>query len=150
MGRPEPSGLYVHIPFCASICNYCNFNRGLLDEGLKQQYVSALTQEIAMRATGEPVDTIYFGGGTPSLLSPEETRAIVSACRDAFDVRPGTEVTFEVNPETVDEAKLAAFRDAGINRLSFGVQSFDDEELARLDRRHDAARAIASFNGEFG
>lgn len=87
------------------------------------------------------VDTIYFGGGTPSLLSPEETRAILTACRDGFDVRPGTEVTFEVNPETVDEAKLAAFRDAGINRLSFGVQSFDDEELARLDRRHDAARA---------
>ena len=134
-------GLYLHIPFCSAICNYCNFNRGLLDEGLKQAYVSALEREIARRAMGESVDTIYFGGGTPSLLSPDEAARLVAACRGAFDVRPGAEVTFEVNPETVDRAKLSAFREAGINRLSFGVQSFDDEELKQLDRRHDAARA---------
>ena len=144
MARPEPSGLYLHIPFCASICNYCNFNRGLLDEGLKQAYVSALVREIELRATGEAADTIYFGGGTPSLLSPEEATRLIAACRAAFDVRPGAEITFEVNPETVDRAKLAAYREAGINRLSFGVQSFDDAELARLDRRHDAARARAA------
>ncbi|HUF23439.1 MAG TPA: radical SAM family heme chaperone HemW [Vicinamibacterales bacterium] len=144
MARPEPSGLYLHIPFCASICNYCNFNRGLLDEGLKQSYVSALVREIELRATGEAVDTVYFGGGTPSLLSPDEAARLIAACRAAFDVRPGAEITFEVNPETVDRAKLAAYRDAGINRLSFGVQSFDDAELARLDRRHDAARARAA------
>ena len=144
MARPEPSGLYLHIPFCASICNYCNFNRGLLDEPLKQAYVAALEREIALRATGEAVDTMYFGGGTPSLLSPGEAARLVAACRGAFDVRPGAEITFEVNPETVDRATLAAFRDAGINRLSFGVQSFDDAELAKLERRHDAARARAA------
>ena len=144
MARPEPSGIYVHIPFCASICNYCNFNRGLLDEGLKQAYVSALEREIARRGTGEAADTIYFGGGTPSLLSASEARRLIAACRSAFDVSAGAEVTFEVNPETVDRAALDAFRDAGVNRLSFGVQSFDDEELKRLDRRHDAARARAA------
>lgn len=145
MGKPEPSGLYVHIPFCASICNYCNFNRGLLDEGLKTAYVDALAREIDLRATGEPVDTIYFGGGTPSLLSADEAARLIEACRESFDVSPGAEITFEVNPETVDRPALAAFRQAGVNRLSFGVQSFDDDELARLDRRHDAARARAAF-----
>lgn len=142
MARPAPSaGLYVHIPFCASICNYCNFNRGLLDEALKRQYLSALGREIARRGTGQPVDTIYFGGGTPSLLSPDETAGLLEKCRAAFDIPADAEVTFEVNPETVDRDRLAGFRSAGINRLSFGVQSFDDDELRRLDRRHDAARA---------
>ena len=145
MEKPEPSGLYLHIPFCASICNYCNFNRGLLDEELKQTYVQALSREIAMRATGEQVDTIYFGGGTPSLLAAAEAARLIADCRAAFDVSSDAEITFEVNPETVDRAKLVAFRAAGINRLSFGVQSFDDAELARLDRRHDAARARAAF-----
>ena len=137
--------MYLHIPFCASICNYCNFNRGLLDEDLKRTYVAALAREIAMRATGEPVDTIYFGGGTPSLLSGDEASVLIGACRAAFAVDPGAEITFEVNPETVTPEKLDAFRDAGINRLSFGVQSFDDAELARLERRHDAARARTAF-----
>ena len=141
MARPEPSGLYLHIPFCASICNYCNFNRGLLDDELKRVYVDALAREINLRASGEPVDTVYFGGGTPSLLDPAEAASLIQACRDAFAVVAEAEITFEVNPETVDRAKLEGFREAGINRLSFGVQSFDDGELARLDRRHDAARA---------
>lgn len=145
--KPERSaGLYIHIPFCASICNYCNFNRGLLDEGLKRRYVSALGREIVRRGTGESVDSIYFGGGTPSLLSPDEAAGLLEKCRASFDVEPGAEITFEVNPETVDLAKLEAFRAAGINRLSFGVQSFDDEELTRLDRRHDAARARRAFD----
>ena len=142
MAKREPSaGLYVHVPFCASICNYCNFNRGLLDESLKRAYVDAAAREIAMRATGGEVDSIYFGGGTPSLLAPEEASRLLDASRAAFDVAPDAEITFEVNPETVDLAKLEAYRALGINRLSFGVQSFDDDELARLDRRHDAARA---------
>jgi oxygen-independent coproporphyrinogen III oxidase len=98
-----------------------------------------------MRATGERIDTIYFGGGTPSLLSPEEGQRILEACRSAFDLDPAAEITFEVNPETVDEAKLAAFRAIGVNRISFGVQSFDDGELASLERRHDAARARRAF-----
>ncbi|MEX2270200.1 MAG: radical SAM family heme chaperone HemW [Vicinamibacterales bacterium] len=150
MGKPGHSaGLYIHIPFCASICNYCNFNRGLLDEELKQAYVSALEREIGMRGRAregtERIDTIYFGGGTPSLLSPHEASTLMSVCRNAFAVNPDAEITFEVNPETVSPAKLEAFRLAGINRLSFGVQSFDDEELKRLDRRHDAACARDAF-----
>lgn len=143
-GGSDPLGLYVHVPFCASICTYCNFNRGLLDEDLKRRYVEALVADIRRAAEDVAVDTIYFGGGTPSLLDPLEVRLVIDACRDAFAVDAGAEVTLETNPETVDERALAAFRAAGVNRLSFGVQSFRDEELARLGRRHDAARARAA------
>ena len=128
-------GLYLHIPFCSAICNYCNFNRGLFDAALKERYVDALVTEIERsRASSESnrADTIYFGGGTPSLLEPEEIARIIEACTDAFDVSGDVEVTLEANPETVTVQRLAAFRDAGVNRLSFGVQSFrDDERLAK-------------------
>jgi oxygen-independent coproporphyrinogen-3 oxidase len=133
--------LYVHVPFCAAICNYCNFNRGLFDAGLKQKYVSAVIDEIDRAADGSPADTIFFGGGTPSLLEPVEIGAILDACRRSFAVSADAEVTIEANPETVTGERLAAFRQAGINRLSFGVQSFRDEELQRLGRLHSAARA---------
>ena len=138
-------GLYVHIPFCSAICNYCNFNRGLFDAGLKEQYVAALLREIASQADGAPADTIYFGGGTPSLLEPGEVEAIVAACRRAFAVTVDAEVTLEANPETVTLERLAGFRAAGVNRLSFGVQSFRDEELQRLTRLHSAGRAAEAF-----
>lgn len=134
-------GLYLHIPFCSAICNYCNFNRGLFDAELKRAYVDALEQEIQRAAGADGADTIYFGGGTPSLLEPGEVGRLIAACAEAFSLAPGTEITLETNPETVDEARLAAFRDAGINRVSFGVQSFHDDELRRLGRIHDAARA---------
>jgi len=141
-------GLYLHIPFCSAICNYCNFNRGLFDADLKARYVDALVVEIEragrVRSEGAAVrsaDTIYFGGGTPSLLEPSEVGRIIAACRDAFDVSGDAEVTLEANPESVDPRKLAALRNAGVNRLSFGVQSFRDTELRRLSRLHDAARA---------
>jgi oxygen-independent coproporphyrinogen-3 oxidase len=135
-------GLYVHIPFCASICNYCNFNRGLFDAALKLRYVDALRHEIARAADGTPVDTVFFGGGTPSLLEPEEVAAVLQSCRDAFLLSGQAEITLEANPETVSEARLAAYRAAGINRLSFGVQSFRDDELIRLSRRHSSSRAV--------
>jgi len=138
-------GLYVHVPFCSAICNYCNFNRGLFDAGLKEQYVDALVREIASHADGAPADTIYFGGGTPSLLEPVEVEAIVAACRRAFAVTVDAEVTLEANPETVTLERLAGFRAAGVNRLSFGVQSFRDEELQRLTRLHSAGRAAEAF-----
>jgi oxygen-independent coproporphyrinogen III oxidase len=182
-------GLYVHIPFCSSICNYCNFNRGLYDEALKTRYVAALRQEIAAAASlGSPqglryesddrrdgsarvaqgfspasaadpasakatagppkrsakADTIFFGGGTPSLLDPEEIGAIIRAIRDRFELAPDTEITLETNPETIDRDKLERFRDAGVNRISFGVQSFQDDELKRLGRIHSASRARAA------
>src|SRR5260221_2917204 len=108
-------GLYLHIPFCSAICNYCNFNRGLLDPDLKTRYVEALIDEIRGAArTGGPgriaADTIYFGGGTPSLLTAEEVTGIVDAGRDAFDVSPDAAVTLEANPDTVTAEVLRAFR----------------------------------------
>ncbi len=136
-------GLYVHVPFCASICNYCNFNRGLFDGPVKDQYVAAVVEEISRAGAERPAAavTIFFGGGTPSLLEPDEVAAIVAACRGAFDVSGDAEVTLEANPETVTQPRLEGFRHAGITRLSFGVQSFRDEELQRLGRLHSAARA---------
>jgi putative oxygen-independent coproporphyrinogen III oxidase len=135
-------GLYVHVPFCSAICNYCNFNRGLFEEPLKMRYVAALLQEIRLSGPhGFEADTLYFGGGTPSLLAPQEIAAIVDACRESFRLAPNAEITLEANPETVDPARLDGFRKAGVNRLSFGVQSFRDEELHRLDRLHSADRA---------
>ena len=145
-GVPEgPIGLYVHVPFCAAICNYCNFNRGLFDPALKTRYVDALVREIDRE--GQPnqaADTIYFGGGTPSLLDPPEIARIIEACAGAFDVARDREVTIEANPESVDETRLGGYRDAGVNRISFGVQSLRDEELRRLSRLHDARRARAA------
>jgi oxygen-independent coproporphyrinogen-3 oxidase len=141
-----PLGLYIHIPFCAAICNYCNFNRGLFDADVKRQYVAALVAEI--RRAAEPAtaaDTIFFGGGTPSLLEPSEIAGIIEACRESFGLAADAEVTIEANPETVSPERLKLFRDAGVNRLSYGVQSFRDEELIRLSRLHSASRAREAF-----
>jgi oxygen-independent coproporphyrinogen-3 oxidase len=134
-------GLYVHVPFCAAICNYCNFNRGLFDESLKRQYVDAVLADIHRAGDGSLADTIFFGGGTPSLLEPEDVGALVTACRNAFAISPGAEVTLEANPESVTRPRLEAYLAAGINRISFGVQSFRDDELGRLSRLHSASRA---------
>jgi oxygen-independent coproporphyrinogen-3 oxidase len=136
-----PLGLYLHIPFCSSICSYCNFNRGLFDGALKDRYVRALEQEIRGAGAGEPADTIYFGGGTPSLLEPHEMARLVEACREAFAAAPGAEVTLETNPETSSPARMEGFRAAGVTRISFGVQSFKPEELRRLGRVHSVERA---------
>ena len=115
---------------------------------MKERYVDALIAEVReaslkARATNQErgADTIYFGGGTPSLLEPDEVARIIGACDDAFDVADDREVTLEANPETVTESRLRAFRDAGINRISFGVQSFREDELRRLSRLHTADRA---------
>lgn len=140
---PDPLGIYVHIPFCTSICNYCNFNRGLYDEGLKTRYVEALRREIG-GAGGLAADTIFFGGGTPSLLAPADVKAIIQSIGERFTLDPNPEITLETNPETIDRAKLEQFRAAGVTRLSFGVQSFQDEELRRLGRIHTADRARAA------
>ena len=138
-------GLYVHIPFCSAICNYCNFNRGLFDAALKERYVAALLAEIAEAGDGSSADTIYFGGGTPSLLEPSEVRGIIDKCRRAWHVASDAEITLEANPETATPERLAGFRAAGVNRLSIGVQSFTDAELRRLSRLHSAEKATAAF-----
>ena len=153
MAGPGAPGLYVHVPFCNSICNYCNFNRGLFDEALKSRFVDALLKEIREEGRGDgqratacvlPVtpDTLYFGGGTPSLLTPVEISSIISACRGSHGLTADAEITLEANPETVTAATLEQFRAAGVNRVSFGVQTFRDEELKRLGRLHSAARAV--------
>jgi len=134
-------GIYIHIPFCSSICSYCNFNRGLFDEPLKQRYVEALRAEIARTPPDLRADTIFFGGGTPSLLDPNEVAAIIETVRERIDLDPSSEITLETNPETVDGAKLERFRESGVNRISLGVQSFQDAELKRLGRIHSAERA---------
>lgn len=138
-------GLYIHIPFCSAICSYCNFNRGLFDAALKRRYVEALEREIRRAADGSAADTIFFGGGTPSLLEPAEIGRLVDACRGSFALTSDAEITLETNPETSSVERMEGFRAAGVNRISFGVQSFDDEELHRLGRIHDAGRARAAF-----
>jgi oxygen-independent coproporphyrinogen-3 oxidase len=144
-------GLYIHVPFCSAICNYCNFNRGLFDAALKNRYVSALIAEVTSPSAlpkhppSRQADTIYFGGGTPSLLEPSEVAEIVRACHSAFAIADDPEITLEANPETVTPERLEGYLAAGVNRISFGVQSFRDDELRRLSRLHGVARARAAF-----
>ena len=140
-----PLGLYLHIPFCEAICNYCNFNRGLLDAGLKRRYLDALSLEIASCEDPGQVDSVFFGGGTPSVLAPAEVSGLIAQCRSSFDVDPAAEITLEMNPETASRERMDGYRAAGVTRLSLGVQSFRDEELRRLGRLHTADRAVEAF-----
>jgi len=134
--------LYLHIPFCEIKCAYCDFYSLVgSQESQRERYVGALCAEIQARGTGEPADTIFFGGGTPSVLSPQQICRILQALRGSFQVDPAAEITMEANPETVTGATLQGFREAGINRLSFGVQSLQDDLLRTLGRIHSAERA---------
>lgn len=141
---PEPSycAIYVHIPFCRSKCLYCDFNSCAGREAEIPGYVEALVREIGGAASdGVTARTLYIGGGTPSLLSPAQVEAVVAACRERFGLRDEAEVTLEANPGTVDGSYLAAVASAGVNRLSLGVQSFDDGLLRFLGRIHTADEA---------
>ena len=129
-------GLYLHIPYCLAKCRYCDFYSAGASRGVPDEYVDALIARMAAMCPGRP-ETLYFGGGTPSLLSSAQVSRLVKAA----DPLPGAEITLEANPETVDEKKLAGFRAAGVNRLSLGVQTADDESLARLGRPHTAAQS---------
>jgi len=140
--------LYVHIPFCKSRCPYCDFNTCTGIEALIPRYVEALSAEMAAwgRLLGRPpAKTVFFGGGTPSYLPPREIAALYAAAREAFAVHDDAEVSLEANPGDCDRARLSAYLDAGINRLSIGVQSFDDDALNTLGRRHDSAQACAAI-----
>ncbi|HSO27855.1 MAG TPA: radical SAM family heme chaperone HemW [Anaerolineales bacterium] len=141
--------LYLHIPFCTHRCGYCDFNTYAGVENLIPAYVRALTAEMAWtaHAAGErlPVHTIFFGGGTPSLLPAAEVGRILSAARRYYEVEPAAEITLEANPGTLQPAYLFELRRLGVNRLSLGVQSANPEELRLLERRHDfptAAQAV--------
>jgi oxygen-independent coproporphyrinogen-3 oxidase len=140
------AGLSVHIPFCSSRCSYCDFATGLYQSELAERYVAALIEEIrTSRYSGANVDTIYFGGGTPSLLAPSQLDRILVTLSQHFEIDPAAEVTLEINPGSVTREKLEAFRSLGINRASFGAQTFDDRELAKLGRSHTAADALKTF-----
>lgn len=143
------AGLYIHIPFCRSRCSYCDFATGIYETSLTERYVRALLKEIGEWSEIEVprrVDTIYFGGGTPSLLSPAQLSAIREAIQSRFDVEVDAEVTMEMNPGTVSPEGLSEFRRMGINRASFGAQTFDDRELARLGRSHTTEDTTNTFH----
>lgn len=140
------AGLYIHIPFCRSRCSYCDFATGLYESGLAERYVTALVQEIhSSTVGGARVDTIYFGGGTPSLLHPSQLERVLVGLSKRFEVETSAEVTLEINPGSITVDKLREFRGLGINRASFGAQTFDDRELAKLGRSHTAADARRTF-----
>ena len=143
-------GIYLHLPFCERICPYCDFAVVLaptLESETEARYVEALCMELAARRSdfgGRALASVYFGGGTPSLFQPESIHKLLEAIRQAFPHSESTgelETTLELNPSTVEQARLGGFRAAGINRLSIGVQSFDDLQLKRLGRAHRAAVA---------
>ncbi|MEZ5308497.1 MAG: radical SAM family heme chaperone HemW [Pyrinomonadaceae bacterium] len=140
------AGVYIHIPFCKSRCSYCDFATDVYrDEERVETYVDALASEILSDPRNAPIDTIYFGGGTPSLLSPKQLEKIVGAIETSFKIKDGTEFTLEMNPATVTPDKLKDFRSLGVNRASFGVQTFDDRDLRLLARGHDSADALHTF-----
>jgi putative oxygen-independent coproporphyrinogen III oxidase len=151
------AGIYIHIPFCRTRCSYCDFATGAYEHGLAETYVSALIKEItAWCEVKDPaaIDTIYFGGGTPSLLTPVQVERILKAVYAHFDVLEGAEITLEINPASVTGAqvdaelsheKLRRLRTAGINRASFGAQTFDNRELKLLGRTHDSAQIGETF-----
>src|SRR5687767_2023403 len=127
------AGLYIHIPFCRSRCSYCDFATGLYESEIAERYVRAVVEEInASSVAGGRVDTIYFGGGTPSLLDPSQLKRILAVAHERFEVDAAAEITLEINPGSITPQKLSDFRALGINRASFGAQTFDDRELAKL------------------
>ena len=141
------AGLYIHIPFCRSRCSYCDFATGIYQGDLAARYVSAVVDEIVSSPdAGARVNTIYFGGGTPSLLTPPQLDQLLSVLRRQFDVDGESEITLEMNPGTVSRDQLRAFRELGVNRASFGAQTFDDAELAKLGRSHTSTETLKTFD----
>lgn len=138
------AGIYIHIPFCKSKCAYCNFF-SLASESKINDYVEALKKEIVLRKNylgGEIVKTIYFGGGTPSLLSVENIEEILELLNKNYEIISSPEITLEINPDTIDREKMSSLKQIGVNRMSVGIQSFDDEDLRYLGRRHDSRHAM--------
>ena len=141
-----PLALYIHIPWCVRKCPYCDFNSHEAKSGLpEREYVAALLRDLEQELPavwGRTVDTIFIGGGTPSLFSPESIDALLAGVRARVPLKPAAEITLEANPGTLEQGRFAEFRAAGVNRLSIGVQSFQDEALQRIGRIHDRRAAI--------
>lgn len=141
------AGIYIHIPFCLRKCYYCDFfSKAVDDRELREAYTKALLQEIAFYGAkyGKTfkADSIFFGGGTPSLMEPELVQQIISAIKRAFSMNDDSEISMECNPATLTEEKLSGYKEAGVNRLSIGAQSFDDEVLEELGRIHRSADIV--------
>jgi oxygen-independent coproporphyrinogen-3 oxidase len=143
----SPAGIYVHLPYCASRCGYCGFVV-TTDTSSREAYLAALEKEAALltpETDGVAFDSVYLGGGTPSLTPTEDLARLLKALGSRFALSHGAEVTLEANPEDVTPARVAAWAAAGVNRVSVGVQSFEDRELVAVGRRHDAGRARAAL-----
>jgi oxygen-independent coproporphyrinogen-3 oxidase len=140
-----PLSLYIHIPWCVRKCPYCDFNSHNAPSALPQdEYVDALLRDLDQDlplAQGRPLASIFFGGGTPSLFTPDSIARILDGVATRLDLPRGTEITLETNPGTVEHGPFAGYARAGVNRISFGVQSFNDDALRRIGRIHDAAQA---------
>ncbi len=144
----SPLALYIHWPFCRAKCPYCDFNSHVRETINEDRFRSALLAELAFEAARlgpRPLSSIFFGGGTPSLMAPETVFALIEAASRLFSPVAGMEVTLEANPTSVEAEKLKGMRQAGVNRLSLGVQSLDDAALGFLGRRHSAAEARAAL-----
>lgn len=141
--------LYVHIPFCVRKCNYCDFLSMPADHTVRERYVQALKNELLFYANGiadRKLETIYFGGGTPSVLSPEQLEELLSTVYKLYDVNEDAEITVEINPATIDYGGLHKIKDAGFNRLSIGLQSANDEELKLLGRIHTYEQFLDTYH----
>ncbi|MEO0915160.1 MAG: coproporphyrinogen-III oxidase family protein, partial [Pseudomonadota bacterium] len=142
-------GIYVHWPFCQSKCPYCDFNSHVREEIDQARWRKALLRELAHEAEAWPgrrVDTVFFGGGTPSLMAPETVSAVISAIDAQWGLADDAEITLEANPGSVEAGRFAGYAAAGVNRISMGVQSLYDTDLKRLGRLHTAAEARAAFD----
>lgn len=148
MIRLPPLGLYVHLPWCVRKCPYCDFNSHALKGPIPEQaYVSALLTELAGYEAGlahRPLHSIFIGGGTPSLFTPESIQRLLAGIRSRWILPPEVEITLEANPGTVETGSFEGFRAAGVNRLSIGIQSFDEASLKRLGRIHDRDQALTA------
>lgn len=141
------AGIYLHIPFCKRRCLYCDFYSTTRDE-MKHRYTAALCKELELRKSyidGEPIETIYWGGGTPSQLSREDFEQVFETIHHIYKVSPDAEITIEANPDDLNDEYVAMLRTLPFNRLSMGIQTFNDESLSLLHRRHTAQQAIEAF-----
>jgi oxygen-independent coproporphyrinogen-3 oxidase len=144
----EPLALYIHWPFCLAKCPYCDFNSHVRDRIPQARFRTALRSELAWEAGRlgrRRLGSIFFGGGTPSLMQPETVAALIDDARSRFDAEPDLEITLEANPTSVEAGRLAGFRQAGVNRLSLGVQSLDPDALRMLGRQHSVDQARAAL-----
>ncbi|SHE31024.1 oxygen-independent coproporphyrinogen-3 oxidase [Ruegeria intermedia] len=142
-------GLYVHWPFCEAKCPYCDFNSHVSINIDQKQWLDAYLSELKRSATETPervLNTIFFGGGTPSLMAPETVAAVIDAARSLWRPANDMEITLEANPGSVEAGRFAGYRDAGVNRISMGIQAMNDEDLRRLGRIHSVAEARAAFD----